>query len=51
MTFLNNQARVMGAAIYASDFTQCAWFGNDAISTSKYIFNASNGSASPFILR
>eukprot|EP00731_Ephydatia_muelleri_P012526 Em0006g1420a len=51
VTFSNNRAGLMGAAIHASDFTQCAWLGNSAFVEGQYIFSSINGTASPFILR
>ena len=28
ISFINNTARLSGAAIYASDMQQCSWLGN-----------------------
>ena len=48
--FINNKARISGAAIYASDMQQCSWLGENFTNTSGtfFIFDPPNGSDSPF---
>ncbi len=48
--FINNTARLSGAAIYASDMQQCGWLGN-LTTTTSLIFNPDLVDNSPFYYR
>ena len=45
--FINNTARISGAAIYASDMQRCTWLGNVS-SDNSTIFKLPEGIKSPF---
>ena len=51
MSFINNTARLSGAAIYASDLRRCSWLGNEYTNDTSLIFrppeNLSN--STPFL--
>ena len=36
--FINNTARLSGAAIYASDMQQCGWLGSNHTTSDSLIF-------------
>ena len=38
VSFINNTARLSGAAIYASDLRRCSWLGNNYTDDTSLIF-------------
>ena len=48
ISFINNTARLSGAAIYASDMQQCGWLGNNYTTSTSLIFDPPEDLPTPF---